>query len=852
LPTLVKTEAPLARLPATNQLDLAIGLPLQHLDGLTNLLRQIYQRGSPQFHHYLTPNEFAAEFGPSASDYQSVVEFAKAQGLTVTGTHPNRTLVDVRGTVAAIENAFHVHMGVYRHPTENRTFFAPDTEPSMDISTPLLAISGLHNYVLPHSQLHRSAKPPTAKSTANLGSGFSGLYWWSDLRAAYLPGVSLTGTGQSVGLFELDGYNIADITNYESATGLGTIPLQNVLIDGFSGSPVSVGGESEVCLDIEMAGGFAPGLSNVLVYEGNPESSTTAEINDILNRMATDDAAQQLSCSWGFDINVSTDQIFQQFAAQGQTFFVASGDSGAYSGPVTEPCDDPNVTLAGATQLSTTGPLGSWVSETVWNVSTSGKTEASSGGVSAVYPIPFWQQGVNMSTNQGSTTMRNIPDVAMVGYNVFGVADGVNGEFSGTSLAAPLWAAFTALINQQGATLGQPPMGFMNPAIYTIGEGSNYSACFHDITTGNNTNSSSPTLYYAVPGYDLCTGWGTPTGSNLMNALLTPIDPLEVLPQLALTATGPVGGPFSPASRTYVLTNAGSAPLMWGLANTSLWLSATATSGTLAPGGASAIVTVGLSTNANQLSLGIYIGNIVFTDLSDQAQQKQTFALQVGNGGFETGDFTDWTLSNETSGLNLVINIDDGSVFGGLTSAQFVHSGLYGAFFAQTGSPVDLTQTFPVIAGQSYVLSFWLTSPAVDGSTTPNEFLAQWNGTTLFDQTDLGAFDWTNFQFLVTASNSTAVLTFGFRNDPAGFGFDDVSLQPIAPPTFQTVTLSGGTIYLTWTAIANVTYQLQFTTQLTSGTWTNLGVPITAVTNTVTESDSITSSQQRFYRVVII
>jgi subtilase family serine protease len=163
-----------------------------------------------------------------------------------------------------------------------------------------------------------------------------------------------------------------------------------------------------------------------------------------------------------------------------------------------------------------------WNGETAWNYRSSGLgTGESGGGVSTIYAIPIWQQGVSMSANGGSTSMRNLPDVSMVADDVWCIyANGQSGAFGGTSVATPLWAGFTALVNQQNAALGRPPAGFINPAIYALGKSSAYASCFHDVTTGNNTNSSSPTEYYAVPGYDLCTGWGTPTGSNLINALV--------------------------------------------------------------------------------------------------------------------------------------------------------------------------------------------------------------------------------------------------------------------------------------------------------------------------------------------
>jgi hypothetical protein len=342
-----------------------------------------------------------------------------------------------------------------------------------------------------------------------------------DFRAAYAPGVVLTGSGQAVGLFELDGYYASDITAYEASNGLPNVTLTNVLLDGFTGPPD--GGDDEVSLDIEMAISMAPGLSQVIVYEGY-------DPDDVLNSMATGNLAKQLSCSWGwyYDSDATLDQIFQEFAAQGQTFFQASGDSDAYGGENTpfQPADNPYITVVGGTTLTTTSPGGPWSSETTWNWGVEyypyDNGIGSSGGISPTYAIPSWQQGINMSTNQGSTVMRNIPDVALTADNVWVMyGDGYSGDFGGTSCAAPLWAAFTALINQQAVANGQPSVGFINPVIYAIGAGPGYASAFHDTTTGNNTSSTSPKLFYAVPGYDLCTGWGTPAGSNLITAVLS-------------------------------------------------------------------------------------------------------------------------------------------------------------------------------------------------------------------------------------------------------------------------------------------------------------------------------------------
>jgi len=199
---------PVGRLPATNRLQLAIGLPLRNREGLTNLLGQLYDPASAGFRRYLTPEEFTEAFGATEPEYQAVIAFAKANGLVVTGTHGNRMLVDVAGAVADVERAFQVKLGVYPHPQEAPTFFAPEAEPSVDKGLRVLHISGLDNYTLPRPRSHRRAPGPASGPTARNGSapGGSGAYFGSDFRNAYLPGFLPTGTGQVVGLFEFDGY----------------------------------------------------------------------------------------------------------------------------------------------------------------------------------------------------------------------------------------------------------------------------------------------------------------------------------------------------------------------------------------------------------------------------------------------------------------------------------------------------------------------------------------------------------------------------------------------------------------------------------------------------------------------
>jgi hypothetical protein len=899
VPRITKGLSPRGRLDASCHMQVAIGLPLRNREQLTDLLEDLYNPASPNFRHFLKADEFTASFGPSAEDYQSVMDFAKAHHLTVTHTHSNRTLVDVSGSVADIEKAFNIHMQTFKHPKENRDFFAPDVEPSLNLKTPVLAISGLDNFVKPRPRIHvsvtssrPSVRPLGGGGGGGGGDGNTGPFEGYDFRDAYAAGVSQDGTGQSVGLFELFAFSAQDIQDYEDEAGIYPyVNVQPVLVDGASGDDSNVDWVSnpgyldysfEVTGDIEVAISMAPGLSSVLVYEGPTpqdvpplgtnyiqDAVTTAQINDVLNRMATDDLAKQLSCSYGFDINLSTLQIFQQYAAQGQSFFLASGDAGAFSTAADEPADDPYITVVGGTTLTTTSE-GAWSSETAWLTPASndpllGYTpeQASGGGISLVYGIPTWQQGISMTANQGSTTMRNVPDVAMVANNINIVWGndfiGESSDFpeAGTSLAAPLWAGLMALANEQAAANGQPPVGFANPALYAIGKSASYPSCFHDITTGSNTNSSSPTKYQAVAGYDLCTGWGTPNGDNLIPALLSPpLDNLRITPPLGFTSQGRSGGPFSVTTQTYTLSNIGSKPLTWSLVNTSSWLTVSATGGTLNRGSPSATVTVSLNPNANSLLITHASGNVTFNNLTAGTTQNRQFDLYVGNGGFETGDLTYWIYVGDPT-LSFALAGDDLDVAGqdalpGEPDELFVHAGIYGGYLGQWPTSGTLSQTVPTIARQQLLVSFWLTSvPDNEGETAPNGFAAKWNGSTLFMATNLPAFGWTNMQYIISSAGTSGTLEFDFNNTPGAFGLDDVTVQTLPAPILNSAMVSGGNIALSWSAFMNVSYQIQSRTDPAQSGWTNVGSPFLATSNLVQVSLPIGNAPKQFYRVVM-
>ncbi|HEY3863732.1 MAG TPA: S53 family serine peptidase [Verrucomicrobiae bacterium] len=548
----IKSHAPLearrqvlSRLPGTNRLELAIGLPLRNRPAMTNLLHDVYDARGAKFHQYLTPVQFAEQFGPTAEDYEKVKAFARSNHLTIKREFGNRALVNVVGTVADIENAFQVHLGWYQHPAEKRQFFAPDTDPTVTSGLSVLYIQGMDNYLIPRPQGHSVPLDKTAGPHAQDGSGVNGLYVGSDYRHAYVPGTTLKGAGQALGLFELDGYTPGDITKYESLAGRNAVPLYNILNSLAPGS-----GNDEVCVDIQSAVAMAPNLAAINVYEEPNGSGNDATI---INEMASPTQGEllpsQISCSWGIENDTDIVQGLLELALQGQSFFYALGDNGAYQNGMDGNTAGSLVYMVavGGTELFMTNNGAKWIAENVWHdvPGTNYAYFATAGGILTDVPIPDYQQPVSMALNHGSTQFRNVPDVALVARDIEGVVTGTNssgkyvetgqvGGYVGTSISAPLWAGIAALMNEQAADDGKPPVGFLLPAIYNIAQSSAYSACFHDITAGNNSwndtkaGTSSDGLYTAAAGYDLCTGWGSCAGTNLINTLMDFTGPVFV------------------------------------------------------------------------------------------------------------------------------------------------------------------------------------------------------------------------------------------------------------------------------------------------------------------------------------
>jgi len=673
----------MGRLPAKQSMRLVLVLPLRNQAQLDDFLENLYNPSSPSFRKFLTVEEFTAQFGPSKEDYDEVIHFAEKNGLSVVGTSPNRVNVDVWGTVGDIESAFHVNMGVYQHPTEGRTFYAPDREPMPNLSVELWRIAGLDNYSIPRPA--GLEKNPNVKRNATTGSGPSASFLGSDMRAAYYGGTALTGSGQSLGLLEYYGTDLSDLNTYFQGTGqTNHVPITLLSTDGTSTSCVyPLCDDTEQTLDMTQALGMAPGLSSLVMYVGSSDAA-------IFNAMATASPLNgQLSSSWTWSpADPSVDNpYFQEFAAQGQNLFQASGDSGAWgTSSSIYPADDVYVTSVGGTDLTTSSAGGPWSSETAW--------VDGGGGISPDrYAIPSWQTAAASGCSSCSKTLRNGPDVSANANFTFYVCADQSGctanYYGGTSFAAPMWAGYLALANQQAIANGNSRLGFINPALYQLGLGSGYPTDFHDVTSGSNG-------YSATTGYDLATGWGSPKGTGLINALA----PTTTTPNFTISA--------SPSSVSVVQGNNGTSTITTAISggfNSAVSLSAAGQPAGVtvsfnplsiaAPGSGSSTMTM---TVASTTATGTY--TITITGMGGGITQTTTVSLTVT--GVASGNFTlsaspnSLTINRSSSGSTTITITPSNGFTGSVTlSASGLGSGVTAAF---SPNPATGTSTLTLTA----------------------------------------------------------------------------------------------------------------------------------------------------------
>jgi subtilase family serine protease len=477
-----------SNLPADDQLNVTVALNLHNAAQLNNFLTQVSDPHSAQYRHYLTPQQFDAQYAPSTADVTNVRNYLAAQGLKVGKVSANRQAIDASGTEAQLSKAFSTSFGSYTDNSSHRAYYANDTAPQLpgNVAGLVAGISGLDNHAVEHSMATKANTKPTASPDGFTPSQLSSAYDTASLSPA---------TGQTIALWEFDGYDSSNISEYDSQFSIDAPAPKTVSVDGSNYDSSPGEGQGEVELDIEIVQAISGGAKTE-VYEA--PNSDQGQI-DMANQIVSDNTANVVSISWGeceadsaAATLTSTDDALKQGAAEGISFYSASGDSGSAdcqdgSTGVDYPASDPNVTGVGGTTLSASDGYGS---ETAW--------DGSGGGVSNTFDAPSYQTG--------SGGKRTVPDVSSDADPNSGYAIYSAGEwqvYGGTRCAAPLWAGWTALDNTaSGSSLGDG-----NAAFYGAGSG------FHDITSGSNGGFDAGT------GYDEVTGLGSYDGAALTSAL---------------------------------------------------------------------------------------------------------------------------------------------------------------------------------------------------------------------------------------------------------------------------------------------------------------------------------------------
>lgn len=311
------------------------------------------------------------------------------------------------------------------------------------------------------------------------------------------------------------------------------------------------------------------------------------------------------------------------------------------------------------------------------------------------------------------------------------------------------------------------------------------------------------------------------------------------------------------------VTNSGTGSFDWFLVNTSAWLNVSPTNGTLPATGDTATINLSLSASDAVLPAKAYAATLRFTNLTSHASQLIPATLSVGqnlveNGGFETGDFTDWTLvgdgeSYQDQGLGVGLLIENAVINSqSFTGASgYIHSGTNAAALGESGFLATLSQNIPTVPQASYRISFWLVNKT---NAVTEQFELSWDGNAIYNILNPKVFAWTNLNFVVTATDTNSVLQFAAENDQGYFGLDDVSVSPIPSLDFTSVLRSTNTYKFTWGATTGLVYQVQYKTNLLQPDWINLNQSITAKTNILSTADTnaLLLSGQRFYRLEVL
>jgi kumamolisin len=487
----------------------------------------------------ISTSELGERYGADPADAQLVSEVLGSYGLTVTETHLESRRMMVSGTIAAMQSAFGTTLSAVSSPHPDGSGDVQHRYRTGALSVPaqlsgvITAVLGLDDRPQARPQFRRgpadtpapTAAPPTTAAPAPAAQG--GPLTAPQVAGFYqFPSVS-DGTGQTVAIIELGGgYSQSDLSTYFAGLGLSVPSVTAVGVDGGSNSP-GQSADGEVELDIEVVGGVAPGAVQFVYFGPNTDQGFINTISEAVHATPSPIAVSiswgQSEDQWSTQSRDAMDQAFADAAALGVTVTAAAGDAGSSDDPNEQtsvhcdfPASSPNVLACGGTKLIGDTSSFTITSEVVWNELASNKG-AGGGGISDVFPLPSYQAnaGVPKSAASGAGqggTGRGVPDVAgnadpLTGYRV--VVDGKQQTFGGTSAVAPLWAGLIARLAQATGKR----FGLLQPMLYAGASANAAAPGFNDIVEGNNG------AYKAGPGWDACTGLGSPNGEGLLNLL---------------------------------------------------------------------------------------------------------------------------------------------------------------------------------------------------------------------------------------------------------------------------------------------------------------------------------------------
>ncbi len=560
-------------LDTLRRVSVTVTLPLTHKADLDRFVDDVSTPGRAAYGHYLTPSEFAARYGASQPDYDAILSWAKANNLTVTQTSTSRNAVSLSGTAGQLGKALNVKFSTYVD-AQGASFFAASTAPRMPVAVAagVRGVYGLSDHAQGHP-MHVISTPgqrASGREAANLatgkpvfstadgdGTGHAGAFSPKDLFRLFQMPDLYNGKGQAIGCYENGAYFDSDPITYRNYYHLPKTPIIDRLVAGSNPDPSDFNVILESALDIEMEMALAPHAKGIYVYEAGNESSFSSSLIDTLTAVADDRKISAFEISYGLDEFLQLTEggpgafedeqdAFKRCAAEGITVYASAGDFGAYGddgtqfSPVTynvsDPASQPYVTGVGGTTVFTSH--GHDLDEIAWNeLATTGY--ATGGGVSDIWKLPSYQEfadGTPLTTfNGGSGSYRNVPDVAAVADSLTPV-DVYCNEYGGwlgvggTSVSAPIWAGFTALVNQQRVDAGLPLLGFANPALYNIykfdlgGDEAGETYDFDDVADNSNGNANlfGRPGFQSGYGYDNTTGLGSLSGQFILKNLVAP------------------------------------------------------------------------------------------------------------------------------------------------------------------------------------------------------------------------------------------------------------------------------------------------------------------------------------------